>query len=74
MMGQGGAVSAGEMEQLRTSSTWTSRCTCSCGCSSGRVRGDLGYSYTQKRPVSELIVERLPATIELAAGALFSPC
>jgi peptide/nickel transport system permease protein len=38
---------------------------------SDAVRGDLGYSYTQKRPVSELIVERLPATIELAAGALF---
>jgi peptide/nickel transport system permease protein len=35
------------------------------------VRGDLGYSYMQKRPVSELIAERLPATIELAAGALF---
>jgi peptide/nickel transport system permease protein len=35
------------------------------------VRGDLGYSYVQKRPVTELIAERLPATIELALGALF---
>jgi peptide/nickel transport system permease protein len=35
------------------------------------VQGDLGYSYIQKRPVTELIAERLPATIELALGALF---
>ena len=35
------------------------------------VRGDLGYSYVQKRPVTTLIAERLPATIELALGALF---
>jgi peptide/nickel transport system permease protein len=72
MMGQGGAVSAGEMERLRHEfhldqplhvQLWLFL--------SDAVRGDLGYSYTQKRPVSELIVERLPATIELAAGALF---
>ncbi len=29
------------------------------------VRGDLGYSYTAARPVSALIWERLPATLEL---------
>lgn len=72
MMGQAGAVSAGEMEQLRHEfhldqplhvQLWLFL--------SDAVRGDLGYSYTQKRPVSELIAERLPATIELAAGALF---
>jgi len=34
------------------------------------LRGDLGYSYIQKRPVVSLISERLPATIELALGAL----
>ncbi len=34
------------------------------------MRGDLGYSYVLKRPVTDLISERLPATIELAAGAL----
>jgi peptide/nickel transport system permease protein len=34
------------------------------------VRGDLGYSYILKRPVTDLIAERLPATIELATGAL----
>jgi peptide/nickel transport system permease protein len=71
MMGQGGAVGVGEMERLRSEfhldeplhvQLWLFL--------KGAVRGDLGYSYTQKRPVSELIAERLPATIELAAGAL----
>ena len=71
MMGQGGAVSAGEMEQLRKefhldqplyAQLWIFF--------KDATHGDLGYSYTQKRPVSELIAERLPATIELAAGAL----
>ncbi|KZD12532.1 ABC transporter permease [Oceanibaculum pacificum] len=28
--------------------------------------GDFGFSYQHKRPVSDLIVERLPATLELA--------
>jgi peptide/nickel transport system permease protein len=72
MMGQGGAVSAGEMERLRHEfhldeplpvQLWYFLQDAS--------RGDLGYSYVQKRPVAELIVERLPATIELALGALF---
>lgn len=72
MMGQGGAVGVGEMERLRSEfnldeplhvQLWLFL--------KGAVRGDLGYSYMQKRPVSELIAERLPATIELAAGALF---
>ncbi|MEN6392342.1 MAG: ABC transporter permease, partial [Anaerolineaceae bacterium] len=37
------------------------------------VRGDLGYSYIQKAPITKLIIERLPATIELALAAeLFS--
>ncbi len=72
MMGQGGAVSVGEMERLRHEfhldkplpvQLWYFL--------RDAVQGDLGYSYIQKRPVSELIAERLPATIELAAGALF---
>ncbi|MFQ5768401.1 MAG: ABC transporter permease, partial [Acidobacteriota bacterium] len=71
MMGQSGAVSAGEMEQLRHEfhldeplyvQLWLFL--------EDVVRGDLGYSYVQKRPVSTLIAERLPATIELALGAL----
>jgi peptide/nickel transport system permease protein len=72
MMGQGGAVSAGEMEQLRhefhldeplTMQLWLFL--------KDAVRGNLGYSYVQKRSVITLIAERLPATIELALGALF---
>ena len=31
------------------------------------VQGDLGISYRQGRPVAEIIAERLPATLELAA-------
>lgn len=34
------------------------------------VRGDLGVSFSTSRPVSEMIVERLPATLELM-GASF---
>jgi len=72
MMGQGGAVTTGEIEQLRHEfhldeplpvQLWLFL--------KGAVRGDLGYSYVQKRPIGELIGERLPATIELAVGALF---
>lgn len=33
------------------------------------VRGDLGQSLVQRRPVAELIFERLPATLILAAAA-----
>lgn len=72
MMGQGGAISTGEIEQLReefhlneplhTQLWYFIR---------DAVQGDLGYSYVLKRPVVELITERLPATIELAMGALF---
>jgi peptide/nickel transport system permease protein len=37
---------------------------------SGLVRLDLGESLFSRRPVSELIAERLPATLELALAAL----
>jgi peptide/nickel transport system permease protein len=33
------------------------------------VRGNLGYSYHQQRPVREVIAERLPATVRLAGAA-----
>lgn len=71
MMGQGGTISAGEIEQLRSefhldepisTQLWYFL--------SDAVRGDLGYSYIKKQPVTTLIVERLPATIELALGGL----
>ena len=35
----------------------------------GALRGDLGVSFSTTRPVSEMIVERLPATLELMGTA-----
>ena len=35
------------------------------------LQGDLGDSFRQGRPVSEILVERLPVTIELAVYAMF---
>lgn len=37
---------------------------------SGVIKGDLGVSYDSNRPVSDLIIERYPATIKLALAAL----
>jgi peptide/nickel transport system permease protein len=37
---------------------------------SGLVRLDLGVSFQDRRPVSELLAERIPPTLELAAAAL----
>lgn len=71
MMGQGGAVSAGEMEKLRQEFNLDKPLLTQLWMFLGdAVRGDLGYSYVLKRPVTELIRERLPATIELALGGL----
>ncbi|ROR32305.1 nickel ABC transporter permease [Inmirania thermothiophila] len=36
----------------------------------GLARGDLGVSLYARRPVAELVAERLPATLELAAAGL----
>ncbi len=36
----------------------------------GIVHGDLGVSYVQDQPVAQLIVDRLPATIELGLSGL----
>lgn len=71
MMGQGGAVSQGEIEQLRSEfnldKPLAEQLAIFLG---GLARGDLGNSFTKKRPVAELISERLPATVELALGSL----
>ncbi len=37
----------------------------------GAVQGNFGVSYRQGRPVSEIIAERAPATLELAAVSGF---
>ena len=36
----------------------------------GLLRGDLGNSIKQRRPVTELIIERIPATLQLTLTAL----
>ncbi len=71
MMGQGGAVSSGEIEQLREEFNLDKPLYVQLGIFLGdMVRGDLGNSYIQKRPVIDIIAGRLPATIELALGGL----
>jgi len=71
MMGQGGAISTGEIEQLRDEFHLNEPLPVQLWYFLREaVQGDLGYSYVLKRPVTELIAERLPATIELAVGAL----
>ena len=72
MMGQGGAVSAGEMDKLRIEFNLDKPLSIQLGIFlSDLVKGDLGNSYIQRQPVLQIINDRLPATIELAAGALF---
>lgn len=34
------------------------------------VRGDLGFSYTQRRPVLDIVLERVPATLRLMGTAI----
>jgi peptide/nickel transport system permease protein len=36
----------------------------------GALRGDFGYSYSQRRPVIEILAERFPRSMELAAVTL----
>lgn len=73
MMGQGGTISAGEIENLRHEFHLDEPIFTQLGYFLGdAVRGDLGFSYIKKQPVTTLIADRLPATIELALGALLS--
>jgi peptide/nickel transport system permease protein len=71
MMGEAGFVSEGEIENLRQEFNLDKPLHVQLALFLGGViRGDLGNSYAKHAPVSELIAERLPATIELALGAL----
>jgi peptide/nickel transport system permease protein len=36
----------------------------------GALHGDFGMSYVRRRPVADVIAERLPSTLELAGGAM----
>jgi peptide/nickel transport system permease protein len=71
MMGEAGFVSEGEIENLRREFNLDQPLHVQLALFLGGViRGDLGNSFARRTPVSELIAERLPATIELALGAL----
>lgn len=72
MMGQSGSLSQGEIERMRQEFNLDQPITVQLWLFiSNAVQGDLGYSYVLKQPVTTLIAQRLPATIELALGALF---
>ena len=72
MMGQSGAVSVGEVERLRSEFNLDKPLHEQLLLFlAGVVRGDLGNSFQRQQPVTRLIGDRLPATIELALGALF---
>lgn len=72
MMGEAGYVSEGEIENLRREFNLDKPLHIQLYLFlADAIRGDLGNSYARRAPVSELIAERLPATIELALGALF---
>ncbi|GIV68821.1 ABC transporter permease [Caldilinea sp.] len=71
MMGQGGMVTAGEIERLRSEFNLDKPLHEQLALFLfGLLRGDMGNSFTKQRPVAQLIAERLPATIELALGAM----
>ena len=72
MMGQSGAVSVGEVERLRSEFNLDKPLHEQLLLFlAGVMRGDLGNSFQRQQPVTRLIGDRLPATIELALGALF---
>jgi peptide/nickel transport system permease protein len=71
MMGQGGSIAAGELDRLREEFNLDKPIHVQLGIFLGDlVRGDLGYSYSRRLPVTQIIAERLPATIELAGVAM----
>jgi peptide/nickel transport system permease protein len=70
MMGEAGYISEGEIENIRREFNLDKPIHVQLYLFlANAVRGDFGNSYTQRQPVSSLIAERLPATIELALGA-----
>ncbi|MEW6045863.1 MAG: ABC transporter permease [Bacillota bacterium] len=71
MMGQAGNVSEAEMQALRSHLDLDKPLPVQLTrFLHNLVRGDLGDSIRTARPVSELIAEALPATLELALAAL----
>ncbi len=71
MMGERGGVSQGQSDALRREFNLDKPLPTQLYLFlAGLAQGDLGNSYVQRKPVSTLIADRLPATIELSLGAL----
>lgn len=72
MMGNAGNVSEEEMETLTGELNLDQPLHTQLSTYfSDVLQGDLGNSYKKNRPVTELIIETLPATVELAVAATF---
>lgn len=72
LMGKDGHVSQAEQDALRQEFHLDKPLHEQLGIFlSGAVRGNLGNSYVKHQPVTKLIGDTLPATIELAVAALF---
>ncbi|MEO1224752.1 MAG: ABC transporter permease [Pseudomonadota bacterium] len=54
-------------ERLRLDEPWIVRYLSFLG---GAIQGEFGISYSAQRPVGDLLLERIPATMELAFSAL----
>lgn len=71
MLGDSGYVSEGEIKHLREEFNLDKPIPVQLYLFlANAMQGNLGNSYIQRKPVRTLIAERLPATIELALGAL----
>jgi len=71
MMGEGGYVSEEEMEAMRKAFNLDKPVHVQLYIFlTQTLRGDLGESFLKQVPVTDLILDTLPATVELALGAL----
>ncbi len=72
MMGKAGNISMEEQTALREEFNLDKPLPVQLGIFlSDAVQGDLGTSFTKRRPVTEIILETFPATMELALAAFF---
>ena len=71
MMGEGGNVSIEEVQALKREFNLDLPITTQLKMFlSGIFRGDLGTSFQERKPVWDIITERIPATVELSLGAI----
>lgn len=72
MIGKDGNISAAEQAALREEFNLDKPLPAQLGIFlADAVQGDLGTSFTKRKPVTEVIMETLPATLELAIAAFF---